>query len=107
VYRNVSAALFDFAPRYHGGGVAGDEVPAILKRGELVLTQAQARALAPAGSGGDVFNLNTVINAETGETTVAGDSSAAAKQLADVLKAKVMQTIIEQKRPGGLLAKAG
>ncbi len=39
-------------PRYHSGGVAGlkpDEVPAILQKGELILTPQQARMLAPAG----------------------------------------------------------
>ena len=41
-------ALFDGAPRFHSGGVAGlrpDEVPAILQRGEGVFTPAQMRAL--------------------------------------------------------------
>lgn len=38
--RSVPAALFDGAPRYHGGGVAGlapDERPAVLRVGEEVL----------------------------------------------------------------------
>ena len=50
-------ALFDGAPRFHSGGIAGlrpdggvaglrpDEVPAILQRGEGVFTPAQMRAL--------------------------------------------------------------
>lgn len=32
-------------PRYHSGGIAGDEVPAILRRGEGVFTEEQMRAL--------------------------------------------------------------
>lgn len=35
--------------RYHAGGIAGDEVPAILRRGEAVLTPGQMALLAPAG----------------------------------------------------------
>jgi hypothetical protein len=40
--RYADAALFDHAPRYHGGGFAGssllpDEVPIIARRGELVV----------------------------------------------------------------------
>jgi lambda family phage tail tape measure protein len=40
--RNTDAALFEHAPRYHGGGFAGsgllpDEVPIIARRGELVV----------------------------------------------------------------------
>ncbi|MDE0458949.1 MAG: hypothetical protein OXI15_16760, partial [Chromatiales bacterium] len=40
VYRQVPAAAFTFAPRLHAGGVAGigpDEVPTILRRGEIVI----------------------------------------------------------------------
>lgn len=51
--RHVPASLFANAPRYHSGGIAGDEVPAILKRGEKVY---------PVGSnpegGGVVININ-------------------------------------------------
>lgn len=44
--RRVPSIAFANAPRYHGGGVAGfapDEVPAILKRNEEVLTQNDPR----------------------------------------------------------------
>jgi lambda family phage tail tape measure protein len=49
--RTVDASLFLTAPRYHTGGMAGlapDELPAILRRGEAVLTPQQMAAL---GSG--------------------------------------------------------
>jgi hypothetical protein len=42
----VNASVFEGAPRYHAGGIAGlkpDEVPAILQRGERVLSRDQAR----------------------------------------------------------------
>jgi hypothetical protein len=44
--RRVPEAAFYGAPRYHGGGLAGfapDEVPAILKRNEEVLTESDPR----------------------------------------------------------------
>lgn len=44
--RNLNPLLFGFAPRYHAGGIAGmapDEVPAILQRGEEVLTAQDPR----------------------------------------------------------------
>lgn len=53
--RSVSPALFAGAPRYHGGGIAGlmpNEVPAILQRGEMVLTDAQQRAMGARTGGG-------------------------------------------------------
>ncbi|MTH95702.1 phage tail tape measure C-terminal domain-containing protein, partial [Roseibium sp. RKSG952] len=50
--RMVPAAAFAAAPRMHGGGMAGlrhDEVPAILQRGERVLSRPEARAYDAGG----------------------------------------------------------
>ena len=41
--RTVSSAAFIGAPRFHSGGLAGNEIPAILQRGEEVLTKADPR----------------------------------------------------------------
>ncbi|MCU0988042.1 MAG: phage tail tape measure protein [Xanthomonadales bacterium] len=47
--RTVPALAFASAPRFHQGGFAGDEVPAILQKGERVLTKEQQReSLRPA-----------------------------------------------------------
>jgi hypothetical protein len=65
--RAVSAAAFIGAPRYHSGGVAGlapDEVPAILQRGEIVLSRDQ---VANAGAGN--MELRVVVQNEDGGTT--------------------------------------
>ena len=46
--RMMPAAALAMAPRMHAGGMAGlrpDEVPAILQRGEMVLSRAQLRAM--------------------------------------------------------------
>ncbi len=45
--RSISEAAFAGARRYHSGGIAGDEVAMIGRRGEGVFTEAQMRALAP------------------------------------------------------------
>lgn len=53
--RTVPMDIFLDAPRYHSGGWAGerpfanDEVPAILRRGEVVLNESQQRAVAGGG----------------------------------------------------------
>ena len=44
--RTVPASAFFSAPRYHNGGFAADEVPAILQKGERVMTKAQQRESA-------------------------------------------------------------
>lgn len=59
---SLPALAFAAAPRYHSGGFAGlasDEVPAILRRGEEVLTQSDPRHRANGG-GMTVVNQFTV-----------------------------------------------
>jgi hypothetical protein len=54
--RRVDPAIFSTAARYHTGGVAGlqpDEVPAILQKGEEVLTRDDPRNRANGGLTGD------------------------------------------------------
>lgn len=48
--RMISSAYFSGAPRFHGGGIAGDEVPIIARRGEGVFTPAQMAAMGGAGN---------------------------------------------------------
>lgn len=61
--RALPMSAWHSAPRLHSGGLlGGDEVPAILRRGEGVFTPEQMRALAPAKSqAGDVFHVSVPI----------------------------------------------
>jgi hypothetical protein len=55
--RNVNPFIFAGAQRYHSGGMVGlrsDEVPAILQRGELVLSKDQVGGASASGGGGTV-----------------------------------------------------
>lgn len=59
-YRNIHPAYFDDAPRYHNGGIAGlapDEVPAILQRGERIIPRGEA--------GGMTVNVPISISADS------------------------------------------
>lgn len=64
--RAAPAEVFLDAPRFHSGGMAGgmrfasDEVPAILRRGEMVLTERQQAAVANRGS----INQTVIVKAE-------------------------------------------
>lgn len=62
-FRSVSPAMFANAARYHSGGIAGlkpNEVPAVLMRGEEVLTRDDPRhMLNSGGGGGSVKIVNT------------------------------------------------
>ena len=53
--RRMDPAVFDFARRYHAGGMVGlshDEVPTILQRGEEVMTRSDARHTLNGGKNG-------------------------------------------------------
>src|SRR3569832_747153 len=63
--RTVAPLAFVSAPRYHSGGVLGlkpDEVPAILQRGEEVLTCNDPRHRDNGGMGGSNVNVHMTIN---------------------------------------------
>lgn len=57
--RAVNPLVFAGAPRLHRGGLASDEVPAILQRGEEVLTRSDPRHVLNAGlAGGNRTEIN-------------------------------------------------
>jgi hypothetical protein len=94
----LPASVFDGAPRLHGGGIAGDEVPAILRRGEGVFTEGQMRAM-----GGVTNNVSVIVNAEGGR--VQGDTANAA-ELGRRIDGAVRGVLLKEMQPGGLLAGA-
>ena len=69
-FRSVSASAFDHAFRYRTGGIAGlapDEVPAVLHRGEEVLTQGDPRHRDNGGGRpSKLINLNINVTATAG-----------------------------------------
>ncbi len=52
----VNPAVFIGAPKFHSGGLVGDEVPIIAKRGETIFTKGQMQAL------GGELNRKTPVN---------------------------------------------
>jgi tape measure domain-containing protein len=61
--RSIDPSVFSFAPRYHAGGIAGlapNEVPAILNKGEEVLTKTDPRHSANA-SGAPAQSVKMVL----------------------------------------------
>lgn len=105
--RNVNAALFGNATRYHGGGIVPGEVPIIAKHGEGIFTPEQMSHLQIAGQsqGQGNVQINVTVNADTGETDVKADGDkkgeALGKRMAEVARAVIQQ----ERRPGGLLQK--
>lgn len=60
--KSASSLVFAGAPRFHSGGIVGDEVPIIAKRGEGVFTREQMKALGDNGSTVNI-SVNVVNNA--------------------------------------------
>lgn len=111
--RPMPAALWDGAPRYHGGGVAGllpGEVPAVLKRGEGVFTPEQMAALGQTAGGQTTINnvVNVTVNRSGAGGNAAEDKAMAtevARQVQASLRGLVAQELISQSRPGGILSR--
>ncbi len=60
--RMVDPRAWIGAPRFHQGGIAGNEVAAILKRGEEVLTEDDPRHVKNGGGGGMAVKVELVNN---------------------------------------------
>lgn len=56
--RQVDPSVFIGAKRYHNGGLVGDEVPAILKKGERVLTEDQQRTYGKGDTNNITYNID-------------------------------------------------
>jgi hypothetical protein len=67
--RSVHPAYFENAPRMHLGGLAGDEVPAILQRGERVIPR--------GGSAGLVIHIQQNIGGNVTRADLAATAEAA------------------------------
>ena len=75
--RAVPAALFNGARRMHGGGVAGlapDEIPAILRRGERVLNQQETRGYGQSGPT-VIFNVKDAESVRRSRSQLAADAA--------------------------------
>ncbi len=63
--RTVDPSMFSNAQRYHTGGVIGQEVPAILEKGEGVFTAEQMKAIGKGMSGPGETKVNIINNTGT------------------------------------------
>lgn len=111
--RRVAASVFDFAPRYHSGGIAGlrpRERATVLMDGEEVLTEEDPRHINNIGSssrgsggggGGDMI-FPITINGLSGDDN---DKRNYGEELVRRIRVVALDLITEQSRQGGILAK--
>lgn len=99
VPRMVPAGTFRNAPRLHRG-LAPDEFPAILQRGETVIPR---NGRAP---GGTVINAPITITVEGGSRGEEADSDLAqriGREVEAAIDSRITRTLGQQMRPGNML----
>ncbi|UDF35607.1 UNVERIFIED_ORG: tape measure protein [Shinella sp. XGS7] len=98
-------AAFVAAPRYHSGGIAGlrpNEVPAVLERGEEVLTENSPRHIKNYRGGVSMGDLNVSVTVEG--TNYGKDPSRLAGNLAEGIRRAVYDVLSDESREGGMLS---
>jgi hypothetical protein len=101
--RNVSPLAFAGAPRMHGGGLAGDEVAAILQRGETVLPRGYRAGGGNTSISNNVGNISIDMSG-TGQVAADSDSG---KHFGENVRKLIQREMVAQSRPGGLLTTPG
>lgn len=105
VARAVAPTLFERAPRYHGGGIAGlapDEVPTILRRGEEVLPRSDPRHRDHAGAASVTVHQPISIDARGADAGAEARIRAALEQVRRQTTADILQSM----QRGGTFARA-
>ena len=87
--------------RATGGSVTAGQPYLVGERGPELFMPGKSGGIAPAGSFGGIGNI--VVNVDASGSSVQGDT-AQGNRLGQVIGAAVRQELINQKRPGGLLA---
>jgi len=112
--RMVPAALFAGAPRFQSGtGLVGkDEFPAILHRGERVLSRDETQALQSGGGGGIAVSVTAPVvvngerqggNVQVGTRITDRQARQLSRLLEDEIGVKVKKVLVDEARPGGIL----
>lgn len=91
--RSVNMGVFRGAPRLHNG-LAADEFPAILQRGESVI---------PKGRGGAGMQVNVAVSVDANGASVDATDELGAK-LGQSIAAGARAVLVDEMRPGGLLS---
>lgn len=95
--RMLPPSIFASAPRFHNG-LAPDEFPAVLQRGERVVPKSQANNWG--GGGGDI-NITVTVDGSQGGTHE--ENQRFGGEIARQIEAKIDQRILQARMPRGIL----
>lgn len=73
--RSINPAVFANAPRFHAGGIVGNEVPIIAKQGEAVFTPGQMKLLGGALQSKPNVNVSVRVENNVGKAQARADVS--------------------------------
>ena len=93
--RQISPDVFEGATRYHTGGLVGDEIPIIAKRGETVFTKGQMDALGTELNSKAPVNVNVNVhnNASGTKASASANKDAQGNVSIDVIVEQIESTI--------------
>lgn len=91
--KSASSLAFTGAPRFHCGGIVGDEVPIIAKRGEGVFTREQMKALGDNGKQETNIKINVYNNTSGTKARATSTRDNNGDVSIDVIVEKIEQTI--------------
>lgn len=93
--RQISPDVFEGATRYHTGGLVGDEIPIIAKRGETVFTKGQMDALGTELNSKNPVNVNVNVhnNASGTKASASANKDASGNVSIDVIVEQIESTI--------------
>ncbi len=104
--KSASPLVFANAPRFHSGGIVGDEVPIIAKRGEGVFTREQMKALGDNGTNVNI-SVNVINNAASDvKTSVSKSDQGNGKFNLDIMIEKIENSMSRNVSKGTGLAPA-
>lgn len=102
--KSASLSVFSGAPKFHSGGIVGDEVPIIAKRGEGVFTKEQMKALGDNGSTVNI-SVNVINNASSDvKASVSKSNQGNGKFSLDIMIEKIESSISKNVSKGTGLA---
>lgn len=104
--KSASPLVFANAPRFHSGGIVGDEVPIIAKRGEGIFTREQMKALGDNGTNVNI-SVNVINNAASDvKTSVSKSDQGNGKFNLDIMIEKIENSMSRNVSKGTGLAPA-
>jgi hypothetical protein len=112
VIRQVDPSLFFNAPRLHGG-LAADEYPAILQKGEEVIPKNKVGKSAFGGYDKSYVQANNITNEINvtvgspggGQRRSAAEDDAFGRRIGKAIQEEFKKNLMDQKRPGNILNK--